>query len=174
MSISRQKLYEMGMPLGDSCTQQKAGGGYVCGGGGGGSSSSSSSTTNTQDRRAVGAQDSVTNTGDNVTINASVTDQGAIQRAFDLATSSSAAEHQTISDALGFAQANDARFMDAVAGLAKQSMDQVSAAAGKAQADVVGAYQNVADTNSGTRQLMMVGLIIVGVVASSVVFKKGS
>lgn len=35
MNISRQKLYSLGEPFGDSATEAKLGGGYVCGGGGG-------------------------------------------------------------------------------------------------------------------------------------------
>lgn len=35
MNISRQKLYSLGEPFGDSATQAKLGGGYVAGGGGG-------------------------------------------------------------------------------------------------------------------------------------------
>lgn len=49
--ITRQKLYAMGEPLGDSATTRKVGGGYVCGGGGGSSSSSNATTTNNTDKR---------------------------------------------------------------------------------------------------------------------------
>lgn len=35
MTISRQKLYSLGEPFGDSATKAKLGGGYVAGGGGG-------------------------------------------------------------------------------------------------------------------------------------------
>lgn len=40
MNISRQKLYSLGEPFGDSATQAKLGGGYVAGGGGGGKGAS--------------------------------------------------------------------------------------------------------------------------------------
>lgn len=67
---TRQRLYAMGEPLGDSVTRRKLGGGYVCGGGGGGSSSSStSSTTNNTDNR-IAVQDGVGVSGSSgVTVN---------------------------------------------------------------------------------------------------------
>jgi hypothetical protein len=39
MTISRQKLYSLGEPFGDSATERKVDGGYICGGGGGKGSS---------------------------------------------------------------------------------------------------------------------------------------
>jgi hypothetical protein len=35
MTISRQKLYSLGEPFGDSATERKVDGNYICGGGGG-------------------------------------------------------------------------------------------------------------------------------------------
>ena len=64
---SRQKLYALGEPLGNSATFKKLGGGYVCGGGGG-SSSSSSSTTNNTDKR-ITQQSGVALTVDGSTVN---------------------------------------------------------------------------------------------------------
>lgn len=46
MSYSRQQLYAMGEPLGDSATYRKADGGLVLGGGGGGGGSSGGTNTN--------------------------------------------------------------------------------------------------------------------------------
>lgn len=65
---TRQKLYALGEPLGDSATTKKVGGGYVCGGGGGSSSSSSSSTTLNTDKR-ITQQSGVALTVDGSTVN---------------------------------------------------------------------------------------------------------
>lgn len=78
----------------------------------------------------------------------------ATGRALDVATSSTA-------DALDFARSNDARFVSALEALT----DKTISVAQRAQSDVVGAYQNSADTTSGVRQIVMGGLVIAGIVA---------
>lgn len=78
----------------------------------------------------------------------------ATGRALDAGLSSSR-------DALDFARSNDTRFMAALESLTEKTIN----VAQRAQSDVVGAYQNTADTTSGVRQIIMGGLVIAGIVA---------
>ena len=68
---------------------------------------------------------------------------------------------QSSRDALDFARSNDARFVAALESLTNKTIT----VAQRAQSDVVGAYQNSADTTSGVRQIVMGGLVIAGIVA---------
>ncbi|KKI11980.1 hypothetical protein XA67_22035 [Comamonas thiooxydans] len=97
---TRQKLYELGMPLGNGATRAKLGGGYVCGGGGDSSSSQASSTTDNRvavqdgvglsssngnwiDASRTSSYEATTNYSSNTTSNVSVTDGGLVGRGLD-------------------------------------------------------------------------------------------
>ena len=96
-SISRQKLYAMGEPLGDAVTMRKVGGGAVYGFGGDSSSRSSSDTFNTDKRVVVDSGIGIS--GDNTSLGfetnnsfttvtqtentANITDGGIVSRGLD-------------------------------------------------------------------------------------------
>lgn len=85
---SRRKLYALGEPFGECCTRIEAGR-LICGGGDGGSSSSSTttqttSTTTNVDKRMVAGDGSVGVSSDQSTVNVTMLDEGAVDKAISL------------------------------------------------------------------------------------------
>lgn len=82
--MHRRQLYALGEPFGDACTREE--GGRLILGGGGGSSSSSSTTTETRntDKRQVVDNQSVGVSSDSSTVNVTMTDRDAIDKAIGL------------------------------------------------------------------------------------------
>ncbi|MQY50833.1 hypothetical protein [Rhodocyclus gracilis] len=157
---TRQQLYAIGEPFGDSATAAKIGGGYRCGGGGGSSSSSANTTTtNTTDKRLV-VDTGVGVSSDSSTVNVSVLDQGAINGAIDLAKTGTVSAYSGIDKLLGFAK--DVLELD------KQSQKLVAQSA----ENVGSAYKTAQDASSGQRFMVAGGMIIAGIVAVSAL-KKG-
>jgi hypothetical protein len=152
MNYSRRQLEAMGEPLGDSVTREEAGR-RIYGGGGSSSSSSSNSTTTTNiDKRQVNDNGAVGVTSDSSTVNVSVLDNGAIDKAIDLAKSGTTGAYQGISELLGFAK-DVIKLQDESAKLISKSAENVG-----------DAYQTANEMSSGQKQLATVGLVVAGVV----------
>lgn len=83
--MHRRQLYALGEPFGAACTREE-GGRLILGGGGGESSSSSTTTTETRntDKRQVVDNQSVGVSSDSSTVNVTMTDQKAIDKAINL------------------------------------------------------------------------------------------
>ena len=82
--MHRRRLYAIGEPFGDACTREEGGRRIL--GGGGGSSSSSSTVTETKntDKRQVVDNQSVGVSSDSSTVNVTMTDRDAIDKAINL------------------------------------------------------------------------------------------
>ncbi len=100
-TISRQTLYAMGEPIGDSCTRIE-GGRRIYGFGGGGSSSSTQSTTQNTDKR-IAIQDGIGISSDSSTVNVTSLDAGIVTKALDTVNVADAANSQGFTQLLGLA-----------------------------------------------------------------------
>ena len=94
--------------------------------------------------------------------------EGAAGRAFDLARSSAAQAFASSGDALGFTRDTFAKGVD----LARESVQQAGTQATTAAATAGGAYQSAADTSSGNKSLIYVGLAVVGLVGVALLLKR--
>lgn len=132
-----------------------------CNGGGGGGGSSNETTTSTQnvDKRQVVDTGSIGVTSDSsqVTVNASYLDEGAVNKAIDLATTSTATAGANVGEVLGFAKD--------VLKVAGENLKGTERAFNTATAQVAGAYETVQELSSGQRFLVAGGLLIAGIVA---------
>lgn len=150
---SRQQLYAAGLPLGESATRSKVGGGRILGGGGGGSSSSESkSETNNIDARVVaGDSASITSAVGNTLTNSSitVTDNGAVSGALDLAKTALTTNQTVSTAAMGTTKEV---FADALEG-------------------VQDAY---ATAKAGDQKIVSIaGLAVIGIAAAALLAKRG-
>lgn len=146
----------------DNATRRKPGGGYVCGFGGSSSSSSATNTTNT-DKRLVADNGSIGITADNANIN--MLDQGAIQLAAGIA------DNAINSNAAGFKV-----LLDTAQVLAKGSLDALTSNTKLAQSlatSTQSAYADASNQAQGNKNLVYVGMAIVGMVGFSYFTKKG-
>lgn len=115
--ISKRQLYRWEMPLGESVTRKEAGI-VIYGDGGDSSSQSSSATTTTNiDKRQVNDGGSVGVTSDSSTVNVSLLDNGAVQKAIDLSAASTKTAYDGLKEALGFAGDVVQRQSDSSAGV---------------------------------------------------------
>lgn len=161
---TRQKLYELGMPLGNGATRAKLGGGYVCGGGG---DSESSQQSNTYDNR-VAVQDGVgLSSSNNNWIDASrtsyvnVTDGGLVGRGLDTVD-------KAISGALNSVNVNNATNAEGFAKLldtAGSWFTQSQGLIGQTQKSVADAYAQAQTEAKGTIDNKTIMVIAVAAVA---------
>lgn len=174
--ISRKQLYAAGEPLGDSATRRKLGGGYLCGMGGGGGSSESSTASNTstvnKDARQVLDGGAVGISGDGNSLGISSTtnndihtvDSTSIAAGRDIALSSIAnnstnTEHLLAASELLFSQIGKS---------VQSSMDLTKSLSSTASA----AFSDATAQATGNKQLMMVGLAVIGLAAVTMAGKK--
>lgn len=161
---TRQKLYELGMPLGNGATRAKLGGGYVCGGGG--DSDSTQSSDNYDNRVAV--QDGVgLSSSNNNWIDASrtsyvtVTDGGLVGRGLDTVD-------KAISGALNSVNVNNATNAEGFAKLldtAGEWFSQSQGLIGQTQKSVADAYAQAQTEAKGTIDNKTIMVIAVAAVA---------
>lgn len=158
---SRQKLYALGEPLGNSATFKKLGGGYVCGGGGG-SSSSSSSTTNNTDKR-ITQQSGVALTVDGSTVNVTnqTVDKEIVGAALDTVNTGNALANDSFVKMLGLA---DKLFTGA--GQALESSQQTTLA----QVGALSSAQN--DAKGAIDQKTIIILAAAGVAGLALITRK--
>lgn len=132
-----------------------------CNGGGGGSSSSNETTTSTQnvDKRQVVDTGSIGVTSDSSTVhvNASYLDDGAVNKAIDLATTSTQSAGANVGEVLGFAKD--------VLKVAGENLKGTQQAFSVATEKVSGAYETVSELSSGQRFLVAGGLALAAIVA---------
>lgn len=159
---TRQKLYAIGEPLGDSATTRKVGGGYVCGGGGGSSSSSSSSTTLNTDKR-ITQQSGVALTVDGSTVNVTnqSVDKDIVNAALDSVNTGSVLANDSFVRMLGLA---DKLFTGA--GQALQNTQQTTLA----QVGALTTAQN--DAKGSIDQKTMIILAAAGVAGLAFISRK--
>lgn len=158
---SRQKLYALGEPLGDSVTAKKVGGGYVCGGGGGSSSSSSSSTNNTDKRITQQSGVALTVDGSTVNVTNQSVDSEIVGAALDTVTTGNALANDSFVRMLGLA---DKLFTGA--GQALNSSQQTTLA----QVGALSSAQN--DAKGAIDQKTMIILAAAGVAGLALITRK--
>lgn len=129
------------------------------GGGGGGSSSETSTTTQNVDKRQVVDTGSIGVSSDQSTVNvsASYLDDGAVNKAIDLAKSSTDGGNKNIGDVLGFAKD--------VLKVAGDNLKGTQSAFATATEKVSAAYDSVQEMSTGQRVLIAAVVGIAGVVA---------
>ncbi len=158
-TISRQTLYAMGEPIGDSCTRIE-GGRRIYGFGGGGSSSRTDSTTNNTDKR-IALQEGIAISSDGSTINVQALDGAIVQKALDTVNVADAANSQGFTQLLGLA---DKLFTGA--GNALQNSQQTTLA----QVGALNQAQN--DARGSIDQKTMIVIAIAGAAAFAFSRKK--
>jgi hypothetical protein len=158
---SRQKLYALGEPLGDSATTEKVGGGYVCGGGGGSSSSSSSTTNNTDKRITQQGGVALTVDGSSVSVTNESVDKDIVNAALDSVTTGNALQNDSFVKMLGLA---DKLFTGA--GQALNSSQQTTLA----QVGALSSAQN--DAKGAIDQKTMIILAAAGVAGLALISRK--
>lgn len=173
--ISRKQLYAAGETLGEGATRHKLGGGYVCGDGGGGGSSSSATSSNTTttnkdnrqvldggsvgvsgDRNTLGiSSNTTTNTTTNTTVN--TVDSTSVAAGRDVALSALATNATNVDHLLGASEQLFSQIGKNLEGAANLT----STLAAGAQS----AYSDATAQATGNKQLMMVGLAVIGLAA---------
>lgn len=163
--ISRQKLYAMGEPLGDSATVRKLGGGYRCGFGGG-SKSESTQTTSQQDNRIVNGNGGiVATTGADVSVlnnsytTTTTSDPATVARALNTVD-------DTVHGAFSLVGSQNAALVRSV----NAANQQAAASVSQATDALAGAYSDAkGNNNKGTFQIAAV--VMAGLVALAVMEK---
>lgn len=193
--ISRKQLERWDMPLGECVTMPRHGGGYVCGFGGSGNKSSSSSaastTTNNADNRQVvdGGSIGLSNSSNNVV---QLLDGGAVSGAMTAATNAIAAMGIISKASIDGADAGGVSLLDHATTLltnqsAAQQADfnsilsatlQLNQQANSAAASGLNlakdlsataktAYADAASQSAGNKNLVMAGMVVIGIAAVS-------
>lgn len=101
MTYSRQQLYAMGEPIGDSATRRECG--RTLYGGGGSKSSSSSATTTTSTDKRIAVESGIGISSDSSTVNVQTLDGGIVHKALDTVKASDATAGEGFSQLLGLA-----------------------------------------------------------------------
>lgn len=185
--ISKRQLYAAGEPLGDGATRHKLGGGRIMGFGGGGSDTTQTSTqtsitnmtdarqaidnrivNNQQDNRIAGNQTWTdvgnTETNSRNVYNVSSTDAGAVAAGAKIASDALKAQSTDFAGLLSLGQILFSKSQNA--------LDANVQLAGTLATSANQAYSDATSQATGSKNVVLVAIAAVGIVAAYAMFKK--